>query len=206
METLPRNSLATTQAVRYKSSDGLESQPTSRFPKAPLRRNLPTLVIPHGGPWTREVWGYNALAQLFANRGYAVLMPNYRGSIGYGKKFVDAANGEWGRKMQDDLTEGVRFLVARGTADPKRVGIFGSAYGGFAALAGAAFTPDLYHAAVDVFGPSNLLTMLDSIPAAWDTFRQMMYTRVADPGTPEGRALTKDALPPRRPPKSRFRY
>ncbi len=194
-ETLARGALASMQPIHYKSSDGLEISAYLTLPKGAPARNLPTLVIPHGGPWTRDVWGYNALAQLFANRGYAVLMPNYRGSTGYGKKFVDAANGEWGRKMQDDLTEGVQYLVARGTTDAKRVAILGSAYGGYAALAGAAFTPDLYRAAVDVFGPSNLLTMLDSVPPAWEALRQVMYARVANPGTPEGRAWTKERSP-----------
>ena len=114
------------------------------------------MVVPHGGPWARDDWGYNPLAQFFANRGYAVLMPNFRGSTGYGKKFLNAGNGEWGRKMQDDITWGVKYLVAEGIADPKRIGILGGSYGGYATLAGVAFTPDLYRAAVDIVGPSNL--------------------------------------------------
>ena len=100
--------------------------------------------MPHGGPWGRDEWGYNPLAQFLANRGYAVLMPNFRGSTGYGKKFLNAGNCEWGRKMQDDLTWGVKYLMAEGIADPKRIGIMGGSYGGYATLAGVAFTPDVY--------------------------------------------------------------
>ena len=111
------------------------------------------MVVPHGGPWARDEWGYNPLAQFFANRGYAVLMPNFRGSTGFGKKFLNAGNGEWGRKMQDDITWGVKYLVAEGTADPKRIGILGGSYGGYATLAGVVYTPDLYRAAVDIVGP-----------------------------------------------------
>ena len=118
--------------VTYKSSDGLEIPAYLTLPKGVPANNLPTLVLPHGGPWGRDAWGYNSLAQFFANRGYAVLMPNFRGSTGYGRKFLDAGNLEWGRKMQDDVTWGVKYLVAQGIADPKRVGIIGGSYGGYA--------------------------------------------------------------------------
>ena len=101
-------------------------------------------MLPHGGPWARDGWGFNNLAQFLANRGYAVLQPNFRGSTGYGKKFLNAGNKQWGDKMQDDVTWGVKYLVAQGIADPKRVGIMGGSYGGYATLAGVAFTPDLY--------------------------------------------------------------
>ena len=194
-ESLPRAALSAMQAIRYKSSDGLEINAYLTLPKGLPAASLPTLVIPHGGPWTRDVWGYNALAQFFANRGYAVLMPNFRGSSGYGKTFLDAADGEWGRKMQDDLTWGVQYLVSKGTADPKRVAILGSAYGGYAALAGVAFTPDLYRAAVDIAGPLNLQTMLGSIPASFQPLRQMMYRRLADPASPEGKTWLKERSP-----------
>jgi dienelactone hydrolase len=158
-------------------------------------KGLPTLIVPHGGPWARDVWGFNPLAQFFANRGYAVLMPNFRGSVGFGKKFLNAGNGEWGRKMQDDITWGVRHLIAQGTSDSKRIGILGGSYGGYATLAGVAFTPELYRAAVDIVGPSNLITLLDAIPPYWEAGRKMMYGRMADPNTPEGKAWLKERSP-----------
>ena len=127
--------------------------------------------------------------RVLSNRGYAVLQPNFRGSTGYGKKFLNAGNGEWGRKMQDDLTWGVKALVADGTVDAKRVGISGGSYGGYATLAGVAFTPDVYAAAVAIVAPSNLITLLDAIPPYWEAGRKQMYTRMADPTTPEGKAL-----------------
>ena len=194
-EKLPRDYLASMQAVRYKSSDGLEIPGYLTLPKGVQGKGLPTLVIPHGGPWARDTWGYNSLAQFFANRGYAVLMPNFRGSTGYGKNFLNAGNGEWGRKMQDDVTWGVKYLVAEGIADPKRIGILGGSYGGYAVLAGVAFTPDLYRAAVDIVGPSNLMTLLESIPPYWEAGRKIMYARMADPGTAEGKAWLKERSP-----------
>jgi dienelactone hydrolase len=152
-------------------------------------------MLPHGGPWGRDQWGYNSLAQFFANRGYAVLQPNFRGSTGYGRKFLDAGNLEWGRKMQDDVTWGVKYLIAQGIADPKRVGIIGGSYGGYATLAGVAFTPDLYAAAVDIVGPSNLITLLDSIPPYWESIRKMFYQRMGDPSTPQGKSLLMEESP-----------
>ncbi len=196
-EKLPRESLAAMQVVKYKSSDGLEIPAYLTLPKGvPGARGCRFWhSIPHGGPWARDNWGYNPMAQFFANRGYAVLMPNFRGSTGYGKKFLNAGNGEWGRKMQDDITWGVKHLVAEGIADPKRVGILGGSYGGYAVLAGVAFTPDLYRAAVDIVGPSNLLTLLDSIPAYWEAGRKQMYSRMADPNTPVSKAWMKERSP-----------
>lgn len=154
-EKIPRQDLAEMKSVTYKSSDGLDIPAYLTLPRGVPARDLKTLIIPHGGPWGRDMWGYSSLVQFFANRGYAVLMPNFRGSTGYGRKFLDAGNLEWGRKMQDDVTWGVKYLVAEGIADPKRVGILGGSYGGYATLAGVAFTPDLYAAAVDIVGPSN---------------------------------------------------
>lgn len=110
-------------------------------------------MVPHGGPWARDSWSYNPLAQFLANRGYAVLMPNFRGSTGYGKRYLNAGNGEWGRKMQDDTTWGVRYLVTQGITDSKRVAIMGGSYGGYSTLTGITSTPDLYRAAADVSGP-----------------------------------------------------
>lgn len=188
-EKLPRESLAQMKPVSYSSSDGLEIPAYLTLPKGVEAKNLPVLVIPHGGPWGRETWGYNAMAQFFANRGYAVLMPNFRASTGYGRKFLDAGNLEWGRKMQDDVTWGVKYMVAQGIADPKRVGIIGGSYGGYATLAGVTFTPDLYAAAVDIVGPSNLITLLDSIPPYWEPIRRMFYLRMGNPTTDEGKKL-----------------
>ncbi|HTB15591.1 MAG TPA: alpha/beta fold hydrolase [Bryobacteraceae bacterium] len=194
-EKLPRAALGPMKAVRYKSSDGLEIPAYLTLPKGVPEKNLPAVVIPHGGPWARDYWGFNSLAQFFANRGYVVLMPNFRGSTGYGKNFLNAGNGEWGRKMQDDVTWGVKYLIAEGIADPKRIGILGGSYGGYATLAGVAFTPDVYRAGVDIVGPSNLLTLLEAIPPYWEAGRKMMYARMADPGTPQGKAWMEERSP-----------
>jgi len=194
-EKLPREALAPMLAIRYTSSDGLEIPAYLTLPRGSSDKSLPTLVVPHGGPWSRDNWGYNPLAQFFANRGYAVLMPNFRGSTGYGKKYLNAGNGEWGRKMQDDVTWGVKYLVAAGFSDPHRVAIMGGSYGGYSVLAGITQTPDLYRAAIDVCGPSNLLTLLNAVPAYWEAQRKIMYTRMADPGTPEGAAWLKERSP-----------
>ena len=194
-EKLPRESLAHMTPVSYKSSDGLEIPAYLTLPKGIPGKNLPTIMFPHGGPWGRDYWGYNGYAQFFANRGYAVLSMNFRGSTGYGKKFLDAGNNQWGRKMQDDVTWGVKYLVDQGIADPKRVGIFGGSYGGYATLAGVTVTPDLYAAAVELFGPSNLITLMDSIPPYWESIRTMFYQRMGDPTTPEGKALLIAASP-----------
>jgi len=188
-EELPRASLSERKPYHFKSSDGLDIPAYLTLPKGLAAKNLPLIVLPHGGPWGRDSAGYDTFAQFLANRGYAVLQPNFRASTGYGKKFLNAGNGEWGRKMQDDLTWGVKALVADGTADPKRVGIFGGSYGGYATLAGVAFTPDVYAAAVAYVAPSNLITLLDAIPPYWEAGRKQMYTRMGDPTTAEGKAL-----------------
>lgn len=194
-EKLPREYLAEMKPVSYPSSDGLEVPGYLTLPKGIPPKNLPTLMLPHGGPWGRDGWGYNPLAQFFANRGYAVLMPNFRGSTGYGKKFLDAGNLEWGNKMQDDITWGAKYLIAQGIADPKRIGILGGSYGGYATLAGVTFTPDLYGAGVDIVGPSNLITLLDSFPPYWEQIRKMLYSRMGDPSTPQGKALLVERSP-----------
>lgn len=185
---IPRAALSPMIAVRYPSSDGLEVPAYLTLPKGSTGKNLPVVVLPHGGPWARDGWGYNSFAQFLANRGYAVLMPNFRGSTGYGKKYLDAGNNEWGQKMQDDITWGVKYLVKEGIADPKKVGIMGGSYGGYATLAGVTFTPDVYAAAVDIVGPSNLNTLLNSIPPYWESFRKTFHLRMGDPSTEEGKA------------------
>lgn len=186
-EDLPRKELAAMGAIHYPSSDGLEIPAFLTLPKGLAPEQLPLIVCPHGGPWARDRWGFNNYAQFLANRGYAVLSPNFRGSTGYGKKVLNAGNKQWGDLMQDDLTWGVKYLVAKGIADPKRVGILGDAYGGYATLAGVAFTPDLYAAAVSIVGPSNLLTLLETIPPNWEAGRIIYHERMGDPTTPEGR-------------------
>jgi dipeptidyl aminopeptidase/acylaminoacyl peptidase len=186
-EDLPREPLVAMQPIRYKSSDGLEIPAYLSLPKGVKARNLPLIVFPHGGPWARDTWGFRSYAQFLANRGYAVLQPNFRGSTGYGKKFLNAGNKQWGDLMQDDLTWGVKHLVAAGLADPKRVGIMGGSYGGYATLAGVTFTPDLYAAAVSIVGPSNLLTLLETIPPYWEAGRIIFHERMGNPNTPEGK-------------------
>ena len=188
-EELPREALSERKPYEFRSSDGLLISGYLTIPKGLPAKSLPLVVWPHGGPWARDAYGYHAFAQFLANRGYAVLQPNFRGSTGHGKKFLNAGNGEWGRKMQDDLTWGVKTLVSDGTADPKRIGIGGGSYGGYATLAGVAFTPTIYAAAVAIVAPSNLITLLDAIPPYWEAGRRQMYTRMADPTTPEGKAL-----------------
>ena len=194
-ERLPRQDLAATKAISYPSSDGLVIPAYLTLPSGVPAHDLPLIALPHGGPWGRDRWGYDGMAQFLANRGYAVLQPNFRGSTGYGKKFLDAGNGQWGEKMQDDVTWGVKYLVARGIADPKRVGIMGGSYGGYATLAGVAFTPDVYAGAVSVVGPSNLVTLLASIPPYWESMRIMFYERIANPDTPEGKAQLERQSP-----------
>jgi dipeptidyl aminopeptidase/acylaminoacyl peptidase len=194
-EKLPREHLANMQPIRYESSDGLEIPAYLTLPKGVEPKNLPLVVFPHGGPWGRDTWGYNTYAQFLANRGYAVLAPNFRASTGYGKKFLNAGNKQWGEKMQDDITWGVKHLVSEGIVDPKRVGIMGGSYGGYATLAGVAFTPDVYAAAVSIVGPSNLITLLNSIPPYWESIRTMFHQRMGDPGTPEGKAQLQRQSP-----------
>jgi dipeptidyl aminopeptidase/acylaminoacyl peptidase len=194
-EKLPREHLVEMKPIRYKSSDGLEIPAYLTLPKGVEAKNLPLVVVPHGGPWARDAWGYNTFAQFLANRGYAALLPNFRGSTGYGKKFFDAGNKEWGDKMQDDITWGVKHLIAQGVADPKRIGIMGGSYGGYATLAGVAFTPDLYKAAVSIVGPSNLITFFEAIPPYWEGYRKIFTERMGDPATAEGKARLERQSP-----------
>ncbi len=194
-ERIPREHLAEMKSIRYKSSDGLEIPAYLTLPKGVEARNLPTVVFPHGGPWARDSWGYHSFALFMANRGYAVLRPNFRGSTGYGKKFLNAGNKQWGDKMQDDITWGVKHLVAQGIADPARVAIMGGSYGGYATLAGVAFTPELYRAGVAIVAPSNLITLLDSIPPYWEAGRKMFHERMGDPTKPEGKAQLERQSP-----------
>jgi dipeptidyl aminopeptidase/acylaminoacyl peptidase len=192
---LPVDYMASMKPITFTSSDGMEIPAYLTLPKGIAPKNLPLLINPHGGPWARDYWGFNPYAQFLANRGYAVLQVNFRGSTGYGKKFLNAGNLEWGQKMQDDLTWGVKALVKEGTVDPERVGIFGGSYGGYATLAGLTFTPDVYACGVSVVGPSNLLTLLNSIPPYWESIKQMFYTRMGDPNTGEGKSRLQKQSP-----------
>ncbi len=188
--------LASMEPVSYKSSDGLEIPGYLTVPFGAEKKNLPLVVLVHGGPkGPRDYWGYNSYAQILANRGYAVLQPNFRASGGYGKSFLNAGDREWGKKMQDDITWGVKHLVAEGVADKDRVAIMGGSYGGYATLAGLAFTPDVYACGVDIVGPSNLFTLLESIPAYWESFRKSLYEMTGDPETEEGKKLITEASP-----------
>ncbi|HEX9220441.1 MAG TPA: prolyl oligopeptidase family serine peptidase [Gemmatimonadaceae bacterium] len=194
-DKLPREALAPVKPISYPSTDGLIVPAYLTLPVGVAAKNLPLVAFPHGGPWGRDTWGYNSIAQFLANRGYAVLQPNFRASTGYGKKFLNAGNNEWGQKMQDDITNGVRYLVSQGIVDPKRVGIMGGSYGGYATLAGLAFTPDVYAAGVSIVGPSNLITLLNSIPPYWESIRTIFHERMGNPNTPAGKAQLERQSP-----------
>ncbi len=179
--TLPMKYLAAVRPVRYPARDGMTIPAYLAAPRGVPTQNLPTVMLIHGGPWGRVNWGYNSEAQFLANRGYAVLIPNFRGSTGYGKKFLNAGNKQWGTGgMQHDISDGVQWLIKQGIADPKRVAIYGGSYGGYATLAGLAFTPDLYAAGVSYVGPSNIITLLKSIPPYWAPMKKLFAVRVGD--------------------------
>ena len=168
------------EPVTYTTSDGLEIEAYLSRPKN-VDGLLPVIVNPHGGPWARDTWGYNSEVQFLCSRGYAVFQMNFRGSTGYGRKFLESSYKQWGLKMQDDITEGVEWLIGRGIADPKRIAIYGGSYGGYATLAGICFTPHLYKCAVDYVGVSNLITFMNTIPPYWRPMLEMMYEQVGDP-------------------------
>jgi dipeptidyl aminopeptidase/acylaminoacyl peptidase len=178
---LKADQLANMKPIEYKSRDGLTIQGYLTLPAGREAKNLPVVVNPHGGPWARDEWGYNPEVQFLANRGYAVLQMNFRGSTGYGRKFWEASFKQWGKTMQDDITDGVQWLIKEGIADPKRVAIYGGSYGGYATLAGVTFTPDLYAAAVDYVGVANLFTFMNTIPPYWKPFLEMFHEMVGDP-------------------------
>jgi dipeptidyl aminopeptidase/acylaminoacyl peptidase len=182
---LSKYTLSAMEPFTYQARDGLTIHGYATFPADGPKTGLPTVLDVHGGPWHRDVWGYDPSAQWLANRGYVCLQVNFRGSTGYGKAFVNAGDREWGAKMQDDLTDAVTFAVAQGWADPARVAIMGGSYGGYAALAGAAFTPDLYCCAVDIVGPSNLKTLIETIPPYWAPLVAQFHRRVGDPAKDE---------------------
>lgn len=177
---LDQNELAEMRPISYAARDGLVIHGYLTLPRG-RGTNLPLVVNPHGGPWARDVWGYNPEVQFLANRGYAVLQVNFRGSLGYGRMFWEASFRQWGKTMQDDITDGVKYVIQQGIADPKRVAIYGGSYGGYATLAGLAFTPELYACGVDYVGVSNLFTFLKTIPPYWKPMLDMFYEMVGNP-------------------------
>ena len=199
LEGLP---LAKVHPVVIKSRDGLDlvsyymlplegDRDSPGHPSSPL----PMALLVHGGPWARDNWGYNPVYQLLANRGYAVLSVNFRGSTGFGKNFVNAANLEWAGKMHDDLVDAVQWAIEQKIADPQRVAILGGSYGGYATLAGLTFTPDTFACGVDIVGPSNLVTLLNTIPPYWEPQVELWANRVGDHRTEEGRAFLTERSP-----------
>ena len=192
LEGLP---LARMHPVVIETRDGLEMVCYYTLPVGERRGPLPMVLNVHGGPWGRDEWGYDPIHQHLANRGYAVLSVNFRGSSGLGKGFMNAANLEWGRKMQDDLIDAVEWAIAEGIADPERVAVLGGSYGGYAVLAGLTLTPDVFACGVDLVGPSNLITMVETIPPYWKPAIEMEATRVGDARTEEGRALLTERSP-----------
>ncbi len=173
--------MASTKPISYTSRDGLKINGYLTLPKGVEPKNLPVVVNPHGGPWYRDSWGFNPEIQFLANRGYAVLQMNFRGSTGYGREFWEASFKQWGKTMQDDITDGVHYLISEGIADSTRIAIYGGSYGGYATLSGITKTPDLYAAAVDYVGVSNMFTFMNTIPPYWEPFRDMIYEMVGDP-------------------------
>ena len=182
---LANYTLARMKPISLQSRDGYTIHGYLHLPVGSARKSLPTVLLVHGGPWHRDVWGYDPEGQWLANRGYAVLQVNFRGSTGFGKEFLNAGDRQWGGKMHDDLVDAVRSIIGQGIADPNRIGVYGGSYGGYAALVGATFTPDLFACAVDIVGPSNLLTFIETIPPYWSAYKAMLHKRVGDPATEE---------------------
>lgn len=180
---LNQYTLSPMNPVSFPSRDGLTLHGYLTLPHQSSSTNLPMVLNVHGGPWHRDTWGFHPEAQWLANRGYACLQINFRGSIGYGKNFLNAGDREWGRNMHHDLVDAVSWAIQEGIADPKRIAIYGGSYGGYAALVGATFTPDLFTCAVAIVGPSNLITFIRSIPPYWSTFLAMLQKRVGNPDT-----------------------
>ncbi len=171
------------EPITYQSRDGLTIHGYLTLPRGYEPKNLPVVINPHGGPWARDYWGFNPEVQFLANNGYAVLQMNFRGSTGFGRAFWEASFKQWGRTMQDDISDGVKWLIDQGIADPKRIAIYGGSYGGYATLAGLTITPELYAAGVDYVGVSNMFTFMNTIPPYWEPLRDMFYEMVGNPKT-----------------------
>ena len=191
---LSNYTLGAMEPFSFHSRDGLTVHGYLTFPPGEGRAHLPTVLNVHGGPWARDVWGYDPEAQWLANRGYLCVQVNYRGSTGYGKSFVNAGNKEWGGRMHNDLVDAVAFVVDQGWSDPERVAIYGGSYGGYAALVGATFTPELFRCAVDIVGPSNLKTLIESIPPYWAPEIEVFHQRVGNPETEEAFLWSRSPL------------
>jgi len=193
---LKADQLADMRPVSFTSRDGLDIHAYLTVPKGVEAKNLPMVLLVHGGPWARDGWGYQPEVQLLANRGYAVLQVNYRGSTGYGKAFYNAAEREFGRKMHDDLIDGVQWAIDQGIADPEKVAIYGGSYGGYATLVGLTFTPEVFACGVDYVGPSSLITLIESFPAYWRPFLEGGWYRfVGDPGVESDREDMRSRSP-----------
>jgi dipeptidyl aminopeptidase/acylaminoacyl peptidase len=177
--------LAPMEPFSFTARDGLAVHGYVTFPVGVPRRDLPAVLLVHGGPWARDEWGYDPEAQWLANRGYVCVQVNYRGSTGYGKRFLNAGDRQWAAAMHDDLLDAIDHLVSQGVIDRGRVGIYGGSYGGYAALVGAAFTPDVFRCAVDLVGPSNLITLIRSVPEYWKPQIALFHTKVGNPDTEE---------------------
>ena len=173
--------MSSMEPIEYTSRDGLTIHGYLTLPVGKRAKDLSVVINPHGGPWSRNYWGFNSEAQFLANRGYAVLQMNFRGSTGYGREFWESSFKEWGKAMQNDITDGVQWLIDDGIADPDRIAIYGGSYGGYATLAGVTFTPDLYACGVDYVGPSNIFTLLESFPPYWELYREMFFEMIGDP-------------------------
>jgi len=187
--------LAEMKPVVISSRDGLNLNSYLTLPAGVAPRNMPMVLLVHGGPWGRDFWRYSSTVQWLANRGYAVLQVNFRASAGFGKKFLNAGNKQWGLKMHDDLIDAVDWAIQQGYADPEKVAIMGSSYGGYAALAGVTFTPEKFACAVDIVGPSNLKTLIGSIPPYWKAIRLIFDVRMGNVDDPRDAELIKNASP-----------
>lgn len=187
--------LAEMKPVVIRSRDGLNLNSYLTLPVGVAPKGLPLILFVHGGPWGRDTWGYNSTAQWFANRGYAVLQVNFRASTGYGKKFLNAGNRQWGLKMHDDLIDGAKWAVEKGIADAKRIAVFGGSYGGYAALAAATVTPEFFACNVDIVGPSNIKTLIAAIPPYWKPVRAMFDVRMGNVDDPKDAELVRSASP-----------
>jgi dipeptidyl aminopeptidase/acylaminoacyl peptidase len=181
---LDKYELAEMKPIQYQSRDGLTIHGYLTLPVGVEAKDLPVVINPHGGPWVRDNWGFNPEVQFLASRGYAVLQMNYRSSTGYGKAFWEAGFGKWGLEMQDDITDGVNWLIEEGIGNKERISIYGGSYGGYATLAGITLTPDVYACAIDYVGVSNLFTFMNTIPPYWEPYRAMLYEMVGNPEDP----------------------
>ena len=178
---LDESKMASMKPIQYKSRDGLTIHGYLTVPINKEAKNLPVVVNPHGGPWARDSWTFDPSIQFLANRGYAVLQMNFRGSTGYGRSFWESSFKQWGQTMQNDITDGVKWAIDQGIADKDKIAIYGASYGGYATLAGLTYTPDLYACGIDYVGVSNLFTFMKSIPPYWQSYLEMLYEMVGHP-------------------------